>query len=279
MKGLRRKNGYLFQLKRLICLGLVTGMMLFGLPFSAGAAGGITKIAPTVGGPMGGPRGLDPLAYFEKTMKAFNADGTPATCSKWSANKSNPLSSNDVIADADCLRGTNRCYVKMGSGRGPGRVTFSCDDNPNLKHEMLVTGNGGKGPFEPTEIKSWLDQGPAPAAGGAGGGSASIAPPSSKLVGGGASAGGGASGGGGGGSNNMLLIGGAVGLGLAAAAAAAAAAGAGSSSGGCGAGKAPCNAAWGNACCNDLWYYAENGLCYNTFLSVPSGMSYVSCHN
>lgn len=160
MYNLRKPLGFWLHLRQLLCLILSTGMVLIGAPVTVGASGPITKVTLFPGGPKGGPRGLNPGARFNIEPIAYNAEGAVEKCTGgWDVYVDNPFTGN-VIKVYDM--GNSVYQVVMTNVRGPAQVVASCKGNPEIKARMLVTGNGGKGPFEPTEIRSWLENPPPP---------------------------------------------------------------------------------------------------------------------
>ncbi|MEE8575350.1 MAG: hypothetical protein V3T30_08050, partial [Thermodesulfobacteriota bacterium] len=82
------------------------------------------------------------------------ADGSKTDCKNWSADIDNP-NSGQVVASVTCKG--KKCTVNMGSARGPAKIKFICKGNSQIKDKILVTGNGGKGTFRTSEIRSWTN--------------------------------------------------------------------------------------------------------------------------
>jgi len=159
MISLNKSQVFWLTFRQLICLILSIGMVLIGLPVMAGDKETIVKVKFVPGGPRGGPRGYDPYKYFQIRAKAYNAEGEEVKCNMYYPPPRNPFNGKvNVIEHIDQESG----WVKMGSERGPAQVLAFCLDKPKIKARMLVMGNGGKGPFEPTEIRSWLESPPPP---------------------------------------------------------------------------------------------------------------------
>jgi hypothetical protein len=58
-----------------------------------------------------------------------------------------------VIELLPAKNGNATATIVFDRARGPAQVVASCKKNPDLKGRQLVSGTGGKGKFEPTEIE------------------------------------------------------------------------------------------------------------------------------
>jgi hypothetical protein len=220
-------------------------------------------------GPTGMPRGHNPGTRVRVKAILLDAKGNDVTdkCGGIGYSWHNPLSGEVVKVYPDA----KGAELVIGAARGAARVTAWCKNYPKLKDHLLVTGNGGKGPFEPTEIRSWLENPPPPLRFSQSqrrylqARAQKAPPPPVKRAPSGKPAGSGAGG--------AVLIGLLVGVVVLGAVALMS-----MSTEKCAEGKAPC----GNydVCCPDLWYYCPaTNKCFRVMSGYQCPSGTVACHN
>ena len=133
---------------------LIVIFLIASIPYNPASslAGGINFVPA---GPKGMPRGYTSGDRF--TVRILGGD-----CAKPSLPvPENPVAGTVVQMVASLPDGSFE--VVMGSARGVAQLVVHCLDDPKMEPaRMLVTNNGGYGPFEATEIRSWLQEPPPP---------------------------------------------------------------------------------------------------------------------
>ncbi|MDH3349875.1 MAG: hypothetical protein OEM02_17440 [Desulfobulbaceae bacterium] len=153
------ENFFIKLMELVVCkvwLGFILFIILIASTIPLGAvASELDGVRFVPGGPKGMPRGYAPGDRFIIRVEKGSClqSSLPVMV--------NPVSGVVVQMVASLPDGTFQ--VVMGNARGVAQLVVHCLDDPEMEPmRMLVSNNGGYGPFEPTEIRSWLEAPPPP---------------------------------------------------------------------------------------------------------------------